>query len=102
MVKKAVIAASELHQAAGKALKRVALLNELLVVERDGYPIAVLMSFHEYEDLMRLRALAEHKELTRRLGQEAEKQGLTEEQLMAEIKEDKSAVYKDTYGAKPA
>jgi PHD/YefM family antitoxin component YafN of YafNO toxin-antitoxin module len=102
MAKKIVIAASELHRSVGKALKRVALQDEHLVVERDGYPVAVLMSFPEYEDLMRLRALAAHREIARVLGQEAEKQGLSEEQLMAELKEDKQAVYKDAYGVNPA
>ena len=40
----------------------------------------------EYEELMRLRALAAHRELVRALGQEAEKQGLSEEQLLAEYR----------------
>ena len=48
---------------------------------------------------MRLRALAEHRELIRDLGQEAEKQGLSEERLLAELEEDKQAVYKDAYGS---
>jgi len=101
MTKKVIIAASELHRAAGKALKRVALQDEHLVVERDGYPVAVLLPYREYEDLMRLRALAAHRELVSALGQEAEKQGLTEEQLSSEIEEDKRAVYKAAYGSTP-
>jgi len=36
------------------------------------------------------------------LGQEAEKQGLTEEQLQAELEEDKHAIYKAVYGPDPA
>ena len=95
MSNKVVIAASELHRSAGKVLKRVTLQNEHLVVERDGYPVAVLMSYPEYEELMRLRALAAHRDLVRDLGREAEKQGLSEEQLMAELEKDKEAVYKD-------
>ena len=102
MAKKVIIAASELHRAAGKALKRVALQDEHLVVERDGYPVAVLLSYPEYEDLMHLRALAAHRELARALGQEADRQGLSEEQLMVELEEDKRAVYKEKYGANPA
>lgn len=102
MSTKIVITASELHRAAGKVLKRVALQDEHLVIERDGYPVAVLLSFPEYEELMRLRALAAHRELVRSLGHEAEKQGLTEEQLMMDLEEDKRAVYKDAYGANPA
>ena len=99
MSEKIIITASELHRAAGKVLKRVALQDEHLVIERDGYPIAVLLSFPEYEELMRLRALAEHRELVRALGQEAQKQGLSEERLLAELEGDKQAVYKDAYGS---
>ena len=102
MIKKVVINASELHRAAGKMLKRVALQHEHLVVQSDGYPVAVLLSYPEYEELMHLRALEAHQELVRTLGQEAERQGLSEEQLMAELEKDKRTVYKATYGSNPA
>ena len=102
MTKKVIIAATELHRAAGKALKRVALQDEHLVVERDGYPIAVLISYPEYEELIRLRAMKAHRELLRELGREAEKQGLTEEQLLAELEADKRAAYTKAYGTNPA
>ena len=102
MTKKVVINASELHRAAGKMLKRVALQDEHLVVERDGYPVAVLLSYPEYEELMHLSAQEAHRELVRALGQEAERQGVSEEQLMAELEKDKHAVYKSTYGSNPA
>jgi len=102
MIKKSIIHASELHRSAGKLLKRVALQDEHLVVERDGYPVAVLLSYPEYEELMHLHALETHQELMRTLSQEAERQGLSEEQLMVELEKDKRAVYKATYGSNPA
>ncbi|MEW5872451.1 MAG: type II toxin-antitoxin system Phd/YefM family antitoxin [Chloroflexota bacterium] len=102
MAKTVVINASELHRAAGKVLKRVALQAEHLVVERDGYPVAVLLSYPEYEELMHLRALAKHRDLVRALGQEAERQGLSEEQLLAELEEDKRKAYNAAYGSNPA
>jgi len=43
-----------------------------------GQGVAVLMSYPEYEELIRLRTMAAHRGLVRRLGQEAEKQALTE------------------------
>jgi PHD/YefM family antitoxin component YafN of YafNO toxin-antitoxin module len=98
MVKKAIINASELHRAAGKALKRVAINDELLVVERDGYPVAVLMSYQEYEQILRERALTYHRQVVHALGQESEGQGLTEEQLMTELEETKKEVYREIYG----
>jgi PHD/YefM family antitoxin component YafN of YafNO toxin-antitoxin module len=98
MATKTVINASELHRAAGKALKRVALNDEHLVVERDGYPIAVMMSYQEYDKLMRERAVILHRKLTRALGHEAERQNLTEEQLLDELDATRREVFLDTYG----
>src|SRR3972149_1171789 len=90
--------ASELQRASGKVLRRVAVGKEHLVVERDGYPVAVMMSYAEYEQLMRERALALHRDLVRALGREAERQGLTEDQLIQELEESKRRVYKERYG----
>jgi PHD/YefM family antitoxin component YafN of YafNO toxin-antitoxin module len=98
MVKKSTITASELHRGAASALKRVAINQEHLVVERDGYPVAVMMPYQEYEDIMRVRAVELHRRLTRSLGKEAERQGLTEEKLMEELEEDKHQVFDDYYG----
>jgi len=98
MSKKVVINASELHRAAGKALKRVALNDEHLVIERDGYPVAVMLSYQEYDILMRERASKLLRQLTRSLGEEAERQGLTEDKLMEELEETKREVFEETYG----
>lgn len=99
MITTATVTASELQRASGKVLKRVAIGKEHLVVERDGYPVAVIIAFPEYEQMMRERALAAHRSLVIALGQEAERQGLTEEQLLAELEEDKEAVYQEMYGS---
>jgi prevent-host-death family protein len=45
------INASEGHRAFGKLLKRVYNSDEHLIVERDGFPVAVIMSYQEYEQL---------------------------------------------------
>lgn len=45
------INASEGHRAFGKLLKRVYNSDEHLIVERDGFPVAVIMSYQEYEHL---------------------------------------------------
>ena len=99
--KRAVIPASELHRSAGKALKRVAVDDQHLIVERDGYPVAALLPYQDYQTLMRRQALELHRQLAVDLSQAAEKQGLTEDQLRAELEEDKKAVYKQTYGQDP-
>lgn len=98
MAKKAVVKASELQRASGKVLKRAALGREHLVVERDGYPVAVLISYQEYEELMRQQARAAHRDLVIALGQEAERQGLSEEQLTEQLEAGKRRGYKERYG----
>ena len=51
MARQITIKASEGHRAFGKLLKRVYGSDEHLIVERDGFPVAVLMSYQEYEHL---------------------------------------------------
>jgi hypothetical protein len=41
------------HRAFGKPLKRVYGSDEHLIVERDGFPVAGIMSYQEYEQLGR-------------------------------------------------
>ena len=98
MLHQVAIKASEGHRAFGKLLKRVYRSDEHLIVERDGFPVAVLMSYQEYQKLLRERALAAHREMVRELGEQAELQGLTEEELMAQLEEAKREVYRETYG----
>jgi hypothetical protein len=52
----------------------------------------------EDEALIRERALTAHRELVIAMSQEAERQGLTEEQLLAELEEVKRQVFEETYG----
>ena len=99
--KQAIIKASELHRATSDILKRAVNGKEHLVVESDGYKLAVVLSYPEYEDLIRQRALDAHRDLVIALGQEADRQGLTEEQLAAELEEDKRQVFGERYGQKP-
>lgn len=101
MLNQSTITASDLQRASGSVLKRVALGGEHLIIERAGYPVAVILSYPEYEALMRERALAGHRDLVITLGQKAEHQGLTEEQLTAELDEVRRQVFEETYGRRP-
>jgi prevent-host-death family protein len=51
MARQVTISASEGHRAFGKLLKRIYGSDEHLIVERDGFPVAVIMSYQEYEQL---------------------------------------------------
>ena len=95
----AVIKASELQRSSGKILKRVAVGNEHLVIERAGYPVAVMISFQEYEELMRDRALAAHRDLVEVMGREAEQKNLDEAELMADLKAEKRQLFQENYGS---
>jgi prevent-host-death family protein len=53
VARQVTISASEGHRAFGKLLKRVYGSDEHLIVERDGFPVAVIMSYQEYEQLGR-------------------------------------------------
>jgi prevent-host-death family protein len=44
-----VIQVSELHRTPGQIIRRVAVEKERLVIERGGYPVAVLIPFDEYQ-----------------------------------------------------
>ena len=57
MTHQVIVNASEGQQAFGELLDRVN-ANEHLIVERDGAPIAVIMSYHDYEQLSQLLAEA--------------------------------------------
>lgn len=98
MLRQAVIRASEGHRGFGKLLKRVYCSDEHLIVERDGFPVAVLMSYQEYQKLVRQRAVAAFEQFGRELGREIEQQELTEEKLLDELKESQQEIYKERYG----
>ncbi len=98
MFHQAIIKASEGHRAFGKLLKRVYSSDEHLIVERDGFPVAVLMSYQEYEKLSRDQATSAFERFSRELGSEIERQGLSEEALLDELEKTKREVYEEQYG----
>lgn len=51
MARQITIKASEGHRSFGKLLKRVYNSDTHLIVERDGFPIAIMMSYQEYQQL---------------------------------------------------
>lgn len=42
------ISATELNRRSGEIIKRVALHGEHILIDRDGYPLAVIIPVHEY------------------------------------------------------
>jgi len=82
-VKTETIKASELQRSSGKLLKRVANDREHLIVESDGYKVAVVLPYLDYEQLIRLRAAQEMKAALAETGAGAEE--FTDEEVMADV-----------------
>lgn len=61
-------------------------------------PAVTFLSKEEYDQLMQFKRLAEFNEFTRQFGQEIERRGLTEEELMAGLEETKDEVFNEQYG----
>src|SRR3989442_10210628 len=94
------IRVTEVRNHLGSLLNRVFRGEEHLVIEKLGIPVAALISMKDYEQYRHYLAQQLHQDLGRKLGSEAEKQGLSEEDLIASMEEDRQAVYEEMYGAK--
>lgn len=92
------INATEVRNHLGSVLNRVFRGEEYLVIEKLGLPVAALISMRDYEQYRRYIAQELHQELGRRMGAEAERQGLSEEALITSIEVDRQAVYEEMYG----
>lgn len=94
----ATITATEAKNRFGEVIRRVYKGGETLIVERGGLPMVVIIPVQEYQ-MTREQYFVR---FSRQLGQVAERQGLTEEQLLQELREDKQSVYREIYGANTA
>jgi prevent-host-death family protein len=98
MLHQSIVKASEGHRAFGKLLKRAYCSDEHLIVERDGFRVAVLMSYQEYERLTRQQAMVALQQVGRDVGREVDRQELTDEELSEQIREAKEEIYEERYG----
>lgn len=94
----ATVSATEVRRRFGEMLKRAHNEDEHLIVERDGFPLAVIVPYNDYQSLMREHALRAFERFSRRLGREVEGQGITEEQLVEDLEDAKKDVFQEHYG----
>ena len=75
---------------------RVMADTNVLIIERDWLPVVMIVSLREgrVDEQYFL-------EFSRRLGRAAHRQGLTEEELLRELEEDRRALYRETYVPRP-
>ena len=95
------ITATELRRNFSAVLRRLRRRREHTVIESSGAPVAVILSMEEYERLVaqrRREGLIAFDEFARNLGQEAERRGLTEEALLADLEITKREVFAERYG----
>jgi prevent-host-death family protein len=87
----------------GEVLRRVHSGEEHIVVQQNGLPLAVMISISEYDELMKERERREEREkraeaLSRKFSEEANRRGITEEQLLDSLQDTKHEVYQEKYG----
>lgn len=105
------VAATQAHRQFGDLIRRAFLGKEHFVIEKDGLPVAVILSVSEYADLMYERErleqnkaarLLQFREAAQTVGSEIEKTGLSEEQVINLLQETKKQVYQSHYGTDPS
>jgi prevent-host-death family protein len=103
------IPATQAHRSFGELIRRVFSGKEHFIIERDGLPVAVMLSMSEYEQVMeereqqkqdRERRLEQFREASRAIGEEIQKSGLTEERLMEILEEERQRLHEEGYGEK--
>lgn len=92
------ISATEARVHFGEVIKRAYVGQEAVVVEKDGIPVVVILSFPYYEQLRRELKLARFERRSREAGLEAAREGLTEEQLEQEMEEIRAYLHREVYG----
>lgn len=94
------IPATKAHRQFGELVRRVYSGEQHFIVERDGLPVAVIMSMPEYKELVRERERREEKlkpfrEAAREIGDEFERQGLSEEEIEDQVEAVRERLYRE-------
>ena len=73
------ITATEMRRDFNAVVRRLRKRREHTIIQSKGAPVAVLLSFAEYEQLLRYKRLMVFDKFTREFGREVERRGLSEE-----------------------
>jgi prevent-host-death family protein len=105
------IPATDVHRNFGDLLRRAFSGREHFIVEKDGLPVVAIISKEEYDELVQEREqhqlekqqrLKRFEQIARQFGEEADRRGIDEEQLMADLEKTKSEVYHERHSTKPS
>lgn len=97
-ISQTVVRMTQLHRQLGQVIRKVARSDEHFVVEKGGLPVAVLLSMNEYERLVRYQKLKDFERHARAIGEEVQRQGLTEEEVEAKVEEVRERLYQEGNG----
>jgi prevent-host-death family protein len=97
---KSIVGATEVRNNFGKFLSQVYRGEEHLVVEKGGIPVAALIGMREYEKFQQWLAAQIVNEVGPKLHAIAQRQGITEEQLLELMEEDRKTIYQQNYDRK--
>lgn len=104
------IPATQVQRKFGDVVRRVYSGDEHFVVEKDGLPVMAIISMKEYEEFLKERdyheqdkreRLKKFQETARAIGEEIERIGLSEEEMLEQLEETRQRVYEKHYGTKP-
>ncbi len=95
---RSTISATQARLRFGEVIKSASVGQKPVVVEKAGIPVVVILGLPDYERLVEEARLGRFQRLSRAGGLDAERQGLTEEQLEEEMKQVRARVYRRHYG----
>jgi prevent-host-death family protein len=105
------IPATQAQRKFGELVRRVFSGKEHFVVEKDGLPVMAIISMKEYDEFLQERErheqdkqerLKKFRRAARAIGEEFERQGLTEEDVDAMVEATRQRLYEEKHGKKPA
>jgi prevent-host-death family protein len=91
------ISTTEVRRNLNAVIQRLRRRREHAIIEQSGAPVAVLLPIAEYMQLLRYRRLAVFDRFTREFGEQVERRGVSEDELIAELEETKREVFREKY-----
>jgi prevent-host-death family protein len=101
------ISATDVHRKFGDLVRRVFSGREHFIVEKEGLPVVAILSIPEYQELMREREqnqqdkerrLKQFEEAAKAIGEEIDKEGLSEEEVMEKVDQVRQRIHDEHYG----
>ena len=94
-----IVTTTEIRRDLSTVIRQLRQNHDHAIIQSSGVPVAVILSMAEYERLTAYsRRKAAFHDLSRHLGREVEKLGLSEDEFMADLEKTKREVFTEQYG----